>query len=148
VNLYLDASALVKNYIDEPGSDRVRLAISRANMAGTHLISRAEVAGALAKAVRLNVLRPDDAMACLLRFRRDWPSLIRLGVSELLIAHADALAWNHGLRGYDAVHLAAASLWQETLGSPVTFAAFDAKLWSTAGEMGLLQYPDDLRSHV
>ena len=49
--LYLDASALVKRYVDEPGSPDVREAIARAEVAGTALISRAEVAAALARAV-------------------------------------------------------------------------------------------------
>ena len=50
--LYLDASALVKRYVAEPGSAEVSEAISRAEAIGTALISRAEVAAALAKAVR------------------------------------------------------------------------------------------------
>ena len=50
--LYLDASALVKRYVAEPGSVEVNEAISRAEVTGTALISRAEVAAALAKAVR------------------------------------------------------------------------------------------------
>jgi predicted nucleic acid-binding protein len=143
VNLYLDASALVKNYLDEPGSEQTRAVIGRAEAVGTHVISRAEVAAALAKAVRLKVLRADEGMLCLRRFRRDWPNLVRLGVSELLVAHADMLAWNYGLRGYDAVHLAAASLWQELLAHSVTFACFDSKLRNAARELGLLIYPED-----
>ena len=109
----------------------------------THVISRAEVAAALAKAVRPEVLRADEGMLCLRRFRKDWPNLVRLGVSELLVAHADMLAWNHGLRGYDAVNLAAASLWQEMLAQPVTFACFDSRLRAAARELGLLIYPED-----
>ena len=42
--LYLDSSALVKRYVDEPGSAVVGEAISRAAIIGTGLISRAEVA--------------------------------------------------------------------------------------------------------
>jgi len=53
--LYLDASALVKRYVTEPGSSEVSEAINRAEMAGTALVSRAEVAAALAKAARGNV---------------------------------------------------------------------------------------------
>ena len=41
---------------------------------------------------------------------------------RMLITHADRLAWDHGLRGYDAVHLAAADLWQDALGEEVTLA--------------------------
>ena len=54
--LYLDASALVKRYVAEPGSAEVDGAISRAEVIGTVLFSRAEVAAALAKAVRMEAL--------------------------------------------------------------------------------------------
>ena len=142
--LYLDASALVKSYVDEPGTEEVRLAIEEAGAVGTHMISRVEVSAALAKAVRTRALNEREAAECLARFRKDWPDLIRLGVSEMLMAHADRLAWDHGLRGYDAVHLAAADLWQVALGEEVTFAVLDAKLWYAARVIGLLAYPKGL----
>ncbi|MGA2262050.1 MAG: type II toxin-antitoxin system VapC family toxin [Acidobacteriota bacterium] len=142
--LYLDASALVKSYIFEDGTEEVRLAIEEACVLGTHMISRVEVSAALAKAVRMKALQEEEAARCLARFRQDWPDLIRLGFSEMLIAHADRLAWDHGLRGYGAVHLAAADLWQDALGEVVTFAVFDGKLWHAAREIGLLAYPKRL----
>ena len=141
--LYLDASALAKSYISESGTAEVRRAIGEADAAGTHMISRAEVSAALAKAVRMDALREEEAAECLARFRKDWQDLIRLGMSELLIAHADALAWSYGLRGYDAVHLAAADLWQDALGESVTFAVFDGKLWHAARALGLHPYPEN-----
>ena len=144
--LYLDASALVKCYVTEPGSEEIRTAIQRAALAGTHLISRVEVAAAFVKAVRTKALRAEEGKKCLIRFRKDWPNLIRPGVSEMLVAHADTLAWDYGLRGYDAVHLAAAHLWQDSVGDNVTFAVFDLKLWRAAREIGLLPFPNNLDS--
>jgi predicted nucleic acid-binding protein len=69
---------------------------------------------------------------------------VRVQVTEALIARADAFAWEYGLRGYDAVHLAAASLWQDWMGERVTLATFDRRLWAVAEQVGLLPYPDDL----
>ncbi len=40
--------------------------------------------------------------------------------------------------GYDAVHLAAASIRQEGMGEQVTMAVFDKKLWAAAGRVGLI----------
>jgi hypothetical protein len=65
-------------------------------------------------------------------------------ITELVVSRADALAWKHGLRGYDAVHLAAASVWQEAIGSPVTMATFDRQLWNAVEQEGLSPYPADL----
>jgi len=60
------------------------------------------------------------------------------------MARAGAVAWAHGLRGYDAVHLAAAATWQDAIGEAVTLATFDRRLWAAAEKEGLLAFPPDL----
>jgi predicted nucleic acid-binding protein len=142
--LYLDASALVKRFVAEPGTEAVNEIVSRAEALGTAIICRAEVAAAFAKAIRTGTLTPTGAAAALQEFRDQWPHLIRLQVTERLIAHADSLAWSHGLRGYDAVHLAAAMAWQDEFGMQVTLATFDQLLWKAANRTGILAYPPDL----
>jgi predicted nucleic acid-binding protein len=59
-------------------------------------------------------------------------------------AGADSLAWELGLRGYDAVHLASALLWKEGMGQEVALATFDQQLWEAASQLGLVPFPDDL----
>ena len=62
-----------------------------------------------------------------------------------MVARADDLAFQHGLRGYDAVHLASALAWAEALEETITFATFDVQLWRAAAEHGALsRFPDDL----
>jgi predicted nucleic acid-binding protein len=143
--LYLDASALVKYYAAEPGSAKVMEAISRAELIGTAIITRAEVSAALAKAVRTRALTEAEARSGLQTLREEWPHLMRLEVSETLIARADLLAWDLGLRGYDAVHLAAALAWREAIGAQVTLATFDQQLWAAAERVELTPYPEDVR---
>ena len=142
--LYLDASALVKQYVAEVGSRETARLIKGGDVVGTAAISRAEVSAALAKAARVGVLSAEDAGAAIHAFRARWPDLVRLQVTETLIARADTLAWDHGLRGYDAVHLAGAVLWQETLGEMVTVATFDRELWQAACRVGMMVWPADL----
>jgi predicted nucleic acid-binding protein len=144
VILYLDASALVKRYVAELGSPEVSAAISRSLVTGTVLISRAEVEAALAKAVRLQALTQEEGLASLQVFRNEWPDLVRVQVTEMVVAQAGNFAWDHGLRGYDAVHLAAASAWQDALGERVTLATFDKHLWAAAESVGLEAHPADL----
>ena len=142
--LYLDASALVKRYVAEPGSAEVGEAIAEADLVGTALVSRPEVAAALAKAVRTATLTQEEAAACLQFLREEWPNLMRVQVTEMVVARADTFAWELDLRGYDAVHLAAASLWQDALGERVTFSTFDRQLWEAAKRIGMILHPDDL----
>jgi predicted nucleic acid-binding protein len=141
--LYLDASALVKRYVAEVGSVEVDRLIAQAGVAGTAAISRAEVAAALAKAVRVGTLARDEAEAALQVFRTQWVDLVRLQLTGVILAQADALAWDYGLRGYDAVHLAVVRFWQSSLGEAVTLATYDRQLWQAGGAAGLVVWPED-----
>lgn len=142
--VYLDASALVKRYVSEKGSREVRALMEVAGSVGTALISRAETAAALAKASRMGLISREAAFAALGDFRLDWEDLVRVHLSEPLMARAEGLSWEHGLRGYDAVHLAAAAFWQEALDEPVALATFDKQLWAAAGEIGMTAWPRQL----
>ncbi len=139
--VYLDASALVKRYVAETGSTAVGKLIDQAEALGTSVISRAEVSAAFAKAVRVKFITRDAAATAMKLFAADWTHFIRLQLTETLAARAASLAWEHGLRGYDAVHLATALVWHETLGQPVLVATYDRQLWQTAQATGLIAWP-------
>lgn len=139
--LYLDASAFVKRYVAEQGSAEVGDLIDRAGIVGTSILSRVEVVAALAKAARMKLVTRQAAAAAIEALAADWESLVRLRVSEILVSRAADLAWHHGLRGYDAAHLAAAELWQDLMGDPVTVATFDRDLWDAARRSGLGVWP-------
>lgn len=126
--LYLDASALVKRYIAEAGSQDVNAWIAAAESLATSLITRTEVAAALTRAYRLKLITGEETQRALQIFRSEWESLLRLPLNEATVARGDFLACEHGLRGYDAIHLATALLWKETLGLPVTLATYDRQL--------------------
>ena len=141
---YLDASALVKRYVTEPGSREVIQLTTDAAGVATVMVSRAEVAAAFGRAVRLGVLDAPGGRRAQRRFAREWPDFVRLPVTEALVARAEALAWDHGLRGYDAVQLASALAWRDSVGQDVVLATFDRQLWETASRVGLQAWPDTL----
>lgn len=143
--VYLDASALVKRYVAEEGTEAVQALLARAEVMGTVAITQVEVAAALAKAVRMELLTRDEAASALEAFREDWQALERLQVTELVLSRAADLAWERGLRAYDATHLAAALIWQEMLGEPVTMATFDRELWEASRVSGLDIWPKEIR---
>jgi uncharacterized protein len=142
--VYFDSSALVKRYIAESASAQVETLVAEADIAGTSLITRTEVAAALARAVRMNWLTHDVAARALKAFQQHWSVLFRLNIREATIERAEGLAWEQGLRGYDAVHLASALLWQSSLSQPVTLATFDRQLWDAAQLVGLEVWPEVL----
>lgn len=139
--LYLDASALVKRYVREPGSEEVNAWIDAAEMVVTGLITRVEVAAAIARAGRVKLISPEAALAALGQFRSEWESFQRLPITENTVRRGDALAVEHHLRGFDATHLACALIWQETLGFPVTLASFDSQLIQATRQIGMGYLP-------
>jgi predicted nucleic acid-binding protein len=143
--VYFDSSALVKLYLTETASAQVEALLAEATVAGASLISRAEVAAALAKAMRMNWLTRDEAARALKVFQQQWSALFRLNIRETTVERAEGLAWELGLRGYDAVHLASALLWQQSISSPITLATFDRQLWEAAQLIGLEVWPEDLK---
>lgn len=141
---YLDASALVKRYIAERGSRETIALTADSEMTATSIISRAEVAAAFAKAVRAGLIKNDVARNAQRGFTGDWPDLARVSVTEALVERAERLGWEHGLRGYDAVQLASALTWQESVGEAIVLATFDQQLWEAAKRSGLQAWPAQL----
>lgn len=79
-------------------------------------------------------------------FLDHWSSFTRLNTSSGTVDRASALAWEYGLHGYDAMHLACALLWKETLETLITMATFDRDLWLASKKAGLAVWPEALVS--
>ena len=141
---YLDASALVKRYLVERGSQETIALTAESEMTATSVVSRAEVAAAFAKAARTGLVTRDIARNAQRLFAGDWSDLIRVPVTEALVERADGLAREHALRGYDAVQLASALTWQESVGEEIVLATFDQQLWEAAKRAGLKAWPEQL----
>ena len=151
---YLDTSALLKRYVAEPESEDVIAKMDDAMAITTAVITRTEVAAALGRASRAPRLDADgaqrprldteDARRAEQEFLEDWADFGRVPVKDDLAAHAGQLAWDHELRGFDAVQLAAALRCQtifKGLGEQTVFACFDAKLRRAAKNAGLNTCP-------
>lgn len=140
--IYFDTSALLKQYVYESGSEDVIKLLGTANSVGTNLLTYVEMASALTRAVRMKLIPNDEARATWNDFLADWELLVRLDISEQITKRAAALAWEYGLRGYDAMHFASALAWQEAIDAPVTLATYDRELWSAAQKAGMKAWPE------
>jgi predicted nucleic acid-binding protein len=136
--LYLDTSALVKLFVAEAQSARVRQAVSEDQLTVTHAIAYVEACAAFAQAARM---RGNDALFSALRGHLDvqWKAWEILDATEPLIRRAADLAGRYRLRGYDSLHLAAAeSAFDAFRGEvPFRFAVFDEKLSDAAKLAGI-----------
>jgi len=142
--VYADASALVKRYVIETGSNEVIGLTSAADVVATVLVTRTEVGAAFARAVRMNILDDASGRRAQRMFAREWQDLARVAVTEALVGRAEALAWEFGLRGYDAVQLAAALAWRDSIGKEVVLATFDRQLWEAGAQVGFETWPKQL----
>lgn len=127
--LYLDASALVKRYIEEDGSDLLVEAMEGARTAAMCRIGFVETVRAIA-------LGGDGRDVK--KLESEWPLLDIVEVDQALTELAAKLAVSQQLRSLDALHLAAAL---SLPGEDLTFATWDARLHQAARDQGLHALP-------
>lgn len=133
--LYLDTSSLVKLYIDEAYSEVVHGWADEAKVLATSRVAYAETLAALARRWREGDLDEANFQRVVDSFKEQWPAFATLELNEIM---AGEFAMTHALRGFDAIHLAAAlDLRQETVGMLVAFTAFDERLARAARTEGL-----------
>jgi uncharacterized protein len=132
LNLYLDASALVKRYVAEPGSEIVRDAMADADAWFMCRIGFVETYRAIGMAAGGRVAQ---------RFVAEWPAFGSIEVDATLAEAAAGLAAASGLRTRDALHLAAALVLP---GEELVLAAWDERLRAAARERGLRVLPESL----
>jgi predicted nucleic acid-binding protein len=136
--LYLDTSAYVRVYVREAGHDLIWNAAQSAAETATHLIAYAQMRAALARMRRMGRLLVEEIGAIKATFEQDWDKTLKVSLTEPMIRRAGELAERFGLRGYDAVHLAAAESLLTGPGSDLLqFASFDHALNGAAREIGL-----------
>jgi predicted nucleic acid-binding protein len=133
--LYLDTSSLVKRYVEEEHSDLVREWVAAVEFLASSRVAFPETLSALARRTRRGDL--DETSFAILRedFESSWSSFLRLDLDE---QRAGQLAVRYLLRGFDAVHLAAAcGLRDAAPPGAVLFASFDLALLRAAQAEGI-----------
>ena len=145
--IYFDTSALIKRYLQEVDSDKVLGLFNEADhLFGSVVLTQVEMAATFQMAVRMETASSKLAAEVWQDFLEHWQSFTRLRIFAGTIERASENVWKYHLRGYDPLHLAAALLWQETLGVQITLATFDHELWQAAQKAGMVSWPTDLVS--
>ncbi len=131
--LYLDTSALLKTYFEEEGSALVAEGIDRADLVATCWIAYVEARAAFARR-----LSPEDRRRARGGLDREWSRYFKIEATETLIREAAAVADTYRLRGYDAMHLAAARALRERRIGAVAFGSWDREQEEAASRDGFL----------
>jgi uncharacterized protein len=142
---YLDTSALVKRYAREQGSSWVTSITDPASghEIYTVLLTGPELIAALFRKARTQTISEQQASQAASIFKVDYQSLyLIIDVTFALADAAMTLAERQGLRGYDAVHLAAAVLMQRDRNAyglpPLVFVSADDAQVKAALREGLV----------
>lgn len=106
MTVYVDTSALVKLYIDEPDSDAVAARVRLADLVATASLTYAEVCATFARRRRAGQLTAAEHRALRRQFDADWASFLIVDAGETLVRAAGSLTDSHILRGADAIQLA------------------------------------------
>lgn len=134
---FLDTSALVPLLIAEPSSSACQRFWDDADAVAAVRVAYVEVAAAVARAHRSGRLSEREHHRSLRTLDLLWSQMDIVEIDDTLIRRAAELARRLGLRGYDAVHCAAA----ECLGDPSMVAATgDRELLQAWGELGVTTY--------
>jgi predicted nucleic acid-binding protein len=136
--VYLDTSSLVKLYVEEIDSEKIRDVARNAAAISTARIAYAEARSAFARKQKedgfsLNVLRKivED-------LNRDWESYFVIEITDGLIRFAGDIAERYLLRGFDAIHLASAVHLKNKINSEVYFSSYDTRLNQSAEKEGMI----------
>jgi predicted nucleic acid-binding protein len=127
--LYLDASALVKRYVEEDGSTLVRTAMAEDDAWFSCRVGFVETARAVGLV---------GGRSALTAFRREWSAVSVVEVDAPLAEHAAELTRSEDLRSLDALHLAAALLLPP---ERVTVATWDRRLHAAVRRRGVPVLP-------
>jgi uncharacterized protein len=131
---YFDTSALIPLLIEEPGSVRAGRIWDLADHVTSVRLIYTEARAALAQAARLERLALADLTMTIEALDGLYAQLDLVEVDDLLVRRAGDLAQHHALRGYDAIHLAAA----ERVGHETTvMVAGDRDLCAAAAALDL-----------
>ena len=141
---FVDSSALVKRYVQEVGTPRVR-SLTRSNTANRIYLARitaVEVTAAVARRRKGRSLTSPRASSILYRFRKHLAGRYTIiEITPALLSDAMKLANSYELRAYDAVQLAVAievnRLYQLAGPGPVTLVSSDRDLNAAAVAEGL-----------
>jgi len=128
---YCDASALVKRYVREKGSVKVRRILS-SGTAATSRYSAIEIASALARRTRDGALSEGERDQALAALDEDLTALLVVELTDEIVTRAQALLRRHPLRAGDALQLASCVRLRDQLGDDVRLVAFDDRLLSAA----------------
>lgn len=129
---YWDTSALVKQFIQEAGTDEALALRADAPPHATATITYTETFSAIRRRVREAALKEPQYHEVVRRFLQEWSTYVRINLDERILGRSRTLLERYPLRTLDAIHLASALELQELLNEPSVLISADTQLLRAA----------------
>jgi len=132
---FLDTSALVKLYVQEPGTDRLLQLVNKSSEDRFAVLSLSvvEARSAIRRRQRTGDIDEDAAKSILDSLQKHMESkFLQQLVNAALIETALEMVDRYALRAYDAIQLAGCLILGATARRPVTFVCSDRQLLEAA----------------
>ena len=139
--LYLDTSALVKKYFKEKNSSEVISTWKSSLGIATSAVANAELLAAVYRKVSETRAKKSLFESVVRLFHEDWSSFIIVEVDNRLNETIHKVIAIHGLRGFDAIHLASALTIASAVADNFLFACYDERLSRAAQAENLETLP-------
>ena len=114
----------------------MRERLAAADRLAVSVLGYVEARSAFARRRRAGDLSAADHRTIVRDLDGAWDRYVTLEVTGTMIAAAVPMTDRHGLRAYDAVHLASASLLRKRLGTVMLLASWDDELDAAAAREG------------
>jgi uncharacterized protein len=141
LNVYVDSSALVKLLIAEPESEQLLGRLSQAKLF-TCRVTYAETRAAIARRAREAPAKVQEWSEARAHLEADWAGFRVIEMVQSLVLCAGEFADVFGLRGYDAIQLAAGHSAHTAMMEDMSFLSYDRRLNRAARLLGL-KLPED-----
>jgi uncharacterized protein len=138
--LYLDASAWVKRFYLERGSERLKDLLSQGDVLACSVLGVVEVIAALARKRRAGEIAGEACQAKLAEVEQDWGRFLQLGLGPGVLDLAKEAAGSGALRGADAIHFASLEMLRRRVsaeGHRVVLVASGLELLAAASSAGV-----------
>ncbi len=136
--VYLDTSSLVKLYVEEIDSEKIRNFAHNAAAVSTSKIAYAEARAAFARKQKEEELSQKVLRKIVEDLNKDWESYFVIEITDGLIRFAGDIAEKYLLRGFDSIHLASAIHLKNKIDSAIYFSSYDTRLNQSAKKEGII----------